>query len=249
MRSFVRYLKEATAPIKHGAVLSDFEKALAPLLGKEVTPEQVAKAAEKLSNKYLYTTDVKKASGLKANQTSIVGFYDIETDRLRNQHNTRTGKSGKKFTAPHTTDMPIELFFIFSTKVKKIAFRPEDIHNLAYGIADALVHETLHMSQAKARNYKKVGSKSKYTYKVDNIEIGSYLAHDDEIEAFALNIALVLKDHFHTQQERFQFLKRPKKGVIADAHLDQYIDVFGLGHPVVKRLLKKIVGYLNNAKL
>jgi hypothetical protein len=235
MKSFIQYLKEATTPIRIGVLVSDFEKALTPLVGKEVTPEQVGKTVEKLSKKYFFSTTIKKAPGLNAGQTSIIGFYDIAAD--------------KEFQKNRNADYPIELFLIFSTKEKKISFRPEDISSLADGIGNTLQHELLHASQAKARNYKRIGHKKRYVYKVDNIKIGSYLARDDEIEAYALNIAVALKNHFHTQQERFAFLKRPKAGIIAVPQLDQYLSMFGSGHPVVKRLFKKIVGFLKNEKL
>ena len=235
MKSFIRYLAEATTPISHKKAQSDFEKVLLPLVGKEVTPAQIAKATERLSKKYFFSTTVRTHAQLDKSQISIVGFYDIEGDQ--------------EWQEDKSADYPIEIFLLFSPKDKKLSFVKDDVARLSYGLADTIVHERLHMDQAKARNYKQVPHKKKYVHKVENIQIGSYLARDDEIEAYALNIALALKDHFHTQKERFDFLKRPKQGVIQDPHFDQYLDVFGFGHPVVKRLFKKIVGYLNNAKL
>ena len=235
MKSFAQYLKEASTPVPIGKLTSDFKKALSSLIGKEVTPEQVGKAAEKLSNKYGFSVTVRKESRLKVGQTSVVGYYDIEAD--------------EEFQSNHNADYPIELFLLFAAKEKKIAFRPEDIVGLSDGLANAMQHELLHATQAKARGYKQVGHKKRYVTKVENIQIGSYLARDDEIEAYALNIAVALKSHFHTQKERLEFLKRPKPGIIAVAQLDQYLSMFGSGHPVVKRLFKKIVGYLHNEKL
>lgn len=236
MKTFGQYLTEATTPGFRAASLAlDFEKALSKFGSKEGTPSEIAKAIEKFGPKYLFEVSHRTANALEPGDVSVWGFFDPETDQ--------------EYVEESGTNRPIELIILFSPKDKKLGLTPDGLRWFSRALAETVAHESVHMKQARARKWQKTKTKQSYVHKVENVEVGSYLAHDDEIEAHALTIALALKDQFHTQKERLNFLKRPKAGVLSDHHFDMYNKVFGSGHPVVKRLFKKIVGYLHNEKL
>lgn len=231
MKSFRQYLTEQTVPINVGAATNAIDKVLYKFALKPGTYESLAKTLKPLGKKYLFNVNIRKAPGLDSGDMSVWGFYDPIADK---DYVSGDGED----------DLPIELIILFSPKDKKLNLSPSGSRNLARALGETLAHEWIHLKQARARNWKSIKPKKAYLHKVENVEVGSYLANDDEIEAHALTISLALKNQFHTTQERINFLQRPKNGVLADHHFDMYIKIFGMGHPVVKRLFKKIVGYL-----
>ena len=235
MKSFSQYLTELTAPINVEAINAQFQKALAKFGSKEGTPKEIAKAINKLGPKYLFDVSTRTAPALAAGDISVWGFYEPIADQ--------------DYVEDDGGDFPIELIVLFSPKDKTLGLTPEGLRWFARALSDTLAHEWIHLKQARARKWQNVKTKKGYLYKVENIEVGSYLANDDEIEAHALSIALSLKDHFKSKTGSIRFLKRPTVGVVPDHHFDMYIKVFGHGHPVVKRLFKKIVGFLDSGKL
>jgi hypothetical protein len=234
MRNFGAYLKEATAPINIGAVRSMFEKSLLKLTNKESTPGEIAKAIRSAgSKKYLYGVTIRKTPELDPGDISVFGFYD--------------GNLDQQYVEDSGTELPIELLLIFSSKDKKLALTGPSVVGFSRYLSETLAHEWIHLKQERARGWKEVGPKRKYMHRVENIELGSYLARDDEIEAHALNIAGSILDHVRQEKKlALQFLKTPKTGVLSDHHFDMYLKTFGgASHPVIKRLFKKIVFYIN----
>jgi len=235
MRQFKFFVAEATMPHNAKSIASAFEKVLKPFEKKDAHPYEIVKAANKLSKKYSFTASFKLSPELDAGDTSIIGFYDMETDRENEAGEFAVGSG----------DPPIEIVFVFSPKEKKISFKKDDIKFLAAAIAETLVHELIHMSQARAREWKETNTKKDYYRTVKMVHLGSYLGHDDEIEAHAFNIAGSLLDKFGTKRQAVDFLKRPKMGVVQDHHFDMYLNTFGLGHEVMKRLYKKVITYMD----
>lgn len=231
MKTFSNYISEATAPINFRAVRAGFEKVLKKFETKEGTPGEIAKAVRSLSKKYLFEVLVKKTPELKSGDISVWAYYEPESDR--------------EWVEESGTTLPIGLILLFSTEDKKLALTKGGVEYFARYLSESLAHEWLHLKQARARNWKNVKTKEQYLYKVDNIEVGSYLAKDDEIEAHAFNIAGSILDLVGTKDKAIRFLKSPRAGALSDHHFDLYIKIFGKNHTVTKRLYKKIITYLD----
>lgn len=100
-------------------------------------------------------------------------------------------------------------------------------------IIEALVHEYRHMYQYRSRNFKLhrpyISSAEDEAVRLEQ----EYLGNDDEIDAYASNIAV-----------RFYLNKSILDPVSLD--LGKYYQTFGPDHPVIRRLHKKITKYLQN---
>ena len=102
-------------------------------------------------------------------------------------------------------------------------------------LADTLAHELIHMRQSRARDFQTVEPRRKHVHNLD--EAIRYLADPDEIDAYAHNIAVELKEHTNPIQhlQNVQTLSTQ-----ISVNLWAYVNTFPLNHPVVKKLLKKV---------
>jgi len=102
-------------------------------------------------------------------------------------------------------------------------------------LADSLAHELIHMRQSRARDFQSVEPRRKHIYNLD--EAVQYLADPDEIDAYAHNIAVELKEHTNPIQslQNVQTLSTKES-----VNLWAYVNTFPPNHPVVKKLLKKV---------
>jgi len=105
-------------------------------------------------------------------------------------------------------------------------------------MVEALVHEYQHQHQYRSRKHmlnRGYTSKHKDSKIKENQE---YLGQPDEIDAYAANIAA-----------RFYIMRQLNtNGPVESLDLLDYYKTFGPQHPVVKRLLKKIVNNTNYLK-
>ena len=128
----------------------------------------------------------------------------------------------------------IELVLVYSTLDNYIMFDDELFDVMVRRVCDSLSHEQIHQQQHRARYW------DTWDYDVDDVE--EYLANKDEIDAYSHNIANELLD-FADYQTALTLLQTPS--IIKLEHsvnLWVYLRTFGsTNHPVVKRLLKKIV--------
>ena len=146
-----------------------------------------------------------------------------------------------------------EIELIFSKEDKTIAFSPEGVEAIKHRIVDVLEHELIHKSQYRGRGFKKhreFKPKKGLSDKVRRTR--EYLGNDDEIEAYAKNIAseLIRKSDKETALTLLRMAGktaqyREKKNLLSP-NLFGYFAAFDFdtGHPVIKKLLKKIFFYL-----
>jgi hypothetical protein len=246
MKLFRNYISEATKiPFTMDYIKKQFETILFPLIDKELTPAQISKVSAKLSDDFLYSLSFRKAPGLESGDMSIFGFYDAAVDKNRHQKTTSTGASGEKHRTANTDDMPIEIILLFSKSDKTLALTREGVQTLIHMIAETLSHEWIHMVQAQKRNWIDSKAKKQYLHKIENQEVGSYLANPDEIEAYAWNIAGGILQNFNNSKTKaLNFLKSPKTGI--DLQLDLYMQTFvSIKHPAMKKLFKKLVIFID----
>jgi len=106
-------------------------------------------------------------------------------------------------------------------------------------VFDAVVHELRHQQQGRTRKFLLLPGPK------DGTEF--YLSDPDEIDAYAVSVAVELIRNLGRQRS-IQYLHRASrlskirpKGLYASPTLLAYFDTFGdIGHPVIKKLLKKV---------
>lgn len=151
---------------------------------------------------------------------------------------------------------PFYIDLIFSSEDKTITFEPEGVNNIKDRIIDALEHEMIHMRQYRQRDFIKQ-RKYKTKAKDPKLEkIKKYLGNDDEIEAFAKNIAseLVRKADKDGALELLRMANKTAQfkdemGYLLSPNLFGYMAAweFNTSHPVLKKLLKKVYFYIQNS--
>ena len=146
-----------------------------------------------------------------------------------------------------------EIELIFSKEDKTIAFSPEGVEAIKHRIVDVLEHELIHKSQYRGRGFKKQREFKPKKGLSDKVRrTREYLGNDGEIEAYAKNIAseLIRKSDKETALTLLRMAGktaqyREKKNLLSP-NLFGYFAAFDFdtGHPVIKKLLKKIFFYL-----
>jgi len=166
---------------------------------------------------------------LKAGQVAIAGYYHLDHD-----------EAGSK---------PIELIFFYHNKDDRIKLNRKRITNIGVLTADTILHEIIHMSQFRKKNFLVCPEYRSCARRVKIRVAQEYLGKFDEIDAYAFNIIDELADRFGPI---------PSK-IIAYINSDQryrrqrnnswlmYIRAFehDHNHPVIRRLKKRVVKYLN----
>lgn len=151
---------------------------------------------------------------------------------------------------------PFYIDLIFSTEDKTIAFEPEGVTNIKDRIIDALEHEMIHMRQYRSRDFAVQRDYRSKAKDPDLAQVQQYLGNDDEIEAFARNIASELvrradKDGaielLRMANKTAQF--KDEMGYLLSPNLFGYLGAWGFdsSHPVIKKLLKKTYQYIQNS--
>ncbi|MAV94634.1 MAG: hypothetical protein CMA31_02975 [Euryarchaeota archaeon] len=146
-----------------------------------------------------------------------------------------------------------ELDLIFSNQDKTIAFSPEGVENIKHRIVDVLEHELIHKDQYRGRGFKKQREFKPKKGLSDKVRrTREYLGNDDEIEAYAKNIAseLIRKSDKETALTLLRMAGktaqyREKKNLLSP-NLFGYFAAFDFdtSHPVIRKLLKKIFFYI-----
>lgn len=133
----------------------------------------------------------------------------------------------------------IELILVYSTLDNYLLMDDDLFDSVTRRVCDSLSHEQIHQQQHRARFWES------WDYDTDDVE--EYLGNKDEIDAYSHNIANELLD-YTDYQNALTLLQTPS--IITLEHsvnLWVYLRTFGsVDHPVVKRLLKKIVRRLPN---
>ena len=123
-------------------------------------------------------------------------------------------------------------------------FGPHQIVNFLVEIYDAVVHEYRHQQQSLRRGHIDYETHTRHPYDV-------YLSNHDEIDAYALSIAIEMlrhmsKDRAQRYMSRITVMSKMRKGpYFAIPMLSAYIGQFGFS-PIIKKLAKKVYKHLNS---
>ena len=162
----------------------------------------------------------KKIAGLEVNEFYINAFYDLDADK----HN----------------ECSIEVI-IYHNIDTDMFFEHSQVGQFLVQLYDAVVHELHHQEQARKRKY----HPNPYIVDLDCNE--SYLSDPDEIDAYALSIAIELIRNLGRSRS-IQYLHRASrlanvrpKGLYASPNLFAYFKTFDtVAHPVLRKLIKKV---------
>lgn len=205
------------------------------IINKNITIRTIANELEKtLRRKYDLEVKVEKSSKVSSSSIVVNAWYDDDDDR--------TGD-----------DIPIRLNFIVSDPEVLLNVDEKMWKKFSNEVADAVQHEYLHMSQYRNRGFTKP---SKYKPKVtkelkDFYNSQSYLGNSDEIEAYALNISSELLNKYRTKRKTIANVKRLDKSLFtASPNLFAYFMAFNFDtrHPVIRKLLKKVLLYIESQR-
>lgn len=162
----------------------------------------------------------KKIAGLELNEFYINAFYDLDADK--------SNECSIEVIIYH--DIDTDMFFEHS-----------QVGQFLVQLYDAVVHELRHQEQARRRKY------HPNPYIVDLECDTSYLSDPDEIDAYALSIAIELIRNLGRTRS-IQYLHRASrlanvrpKGLYASPNLFFYFKTFGtVNHNVIRKLIKKV---------
>ena len=230
MITYKQLTEGITKPVPMGVIVKAMEPARSKIVGKSITPANVAKAVEKvLGKKFNLVVTLKFVTTLKGGDMSANGYY--------NQDAELEGSPS------------IEVELLFSSEDKKgIEFDHEGFDGLAKNMARVVVHEMLHKTQARVRGYVeprpfKVTKMSDPGIAAAQKELGA----SDEIEAYGHNIAVELLGSYGSRKNALTALRNFIR-IPPDKSPDMYAYIVTFAadknHPVLKKLVKKVILFL-----
>jgi hypothetical protein len=220
------------------------------LLERDLIAQMVAFAAPAIVSKPLTPVEFTKKV------RRLLRFFKIPV-HVRTSFNTNTTKNavwvgGSYFCVPDAIGKTsITILLQFNSLNKKITITENFFRRMCYSVADTVLHEIIHMRQYRRRNFKNIPGFLSTANSGKKRAEQDYLGHDDEIDAYAFNIACQLIDRFKDDTtQMINYLnsdlddKRRKK-----SSYRMYLDAFDHNHKhtVIKKLKKKIMRYLPNA--
>ena len=149
----------------------------------------------------------------------------------------------------------IELQFAYSKKDqgRHIKITTRRFTRVCYRVADVLLHEVIHMRQARRRNFKNLpGYQSTAESTKQRVE-QEYLGDNDEIDAYAYNMACELHDKFYGNiTEIVAYLNEEQKG--KRRHFNTwrtYLKAFNWdqNHRIIRRIKKRCIYYLDKSDI
>lgn len=187
-------------------------------------------------------------------QKNLAGIgLDVNVGYLKSPHVDSGDMNMNAYYDPEADeqedDAPFGIDLVFSEKDKKLDFSDDGIKTIITRIDDVMQHEIIHQKQHQARDWHD-GRRGYVHNQGREIE---YMSRADEIEAYAKNIADELARHAGSKQGAIDLLrsatntaKLKSMGNLVSPNLFAYFALFGFdtAHPVIKRLLKKAVEYL-----
>ena len=134
---------------------------------------------------------------------------------------------------------PIEVFILHNID-QDANFAHAQAGQFVVQIYDAVVHELRHQYQGRRRDYMNIEHSS-------DDDLQAYLGDPDEIDAYALSIAIeLIRNLGRTRSIKYlhrasRLAKIRPKGLYASPNLFAYFNTFGdINHPVIQKLIKKV---------
>jgi hypothetical protein len=198
---------------------------------------------------------------------TISDFHNIITKHIKKWIPVRVRKSHELQVDPtfvwiggvyHTEyDMnkqkAIELCFAYSLADTKLTYTGRRFNRLCQRIADVLLHEIIHMRQARKRNFKSLPGYSSTAESTKQRVEQEYLGDNDEIDAYAFNMACELDEKFNGDMRRIvDYLNEDQKGKRRNYDTWRtYLRAFNWdqNHRIIKRIKKRSIYYLSRTQV
>ena len=219
-----------TKPVAMSTITKKLERARSKIVGKSIKPQGIAKALESsVKKEYGVEFTYKFVPNFQGGDMNANAYYDPDADE--------------------EGDPSIEIEMFFSPDDKKGVDVDNEGFDILIGImSKTIAHELLHKSQFSKRGY--VKSKPFKVSKGVDPEIAAtqeYMGNSDEIEAYGHNIAVELMNNLGSRKKALTALRnfvRIPPNVSPDLY--GYLIAFGMdkNHPVLKKLVKKVILYL-----
>jgi hypothetical protein len=135
----------------------------------------------------------------------------------------------------------------YKSKTDKLYFSYPKFKKTSTNIADTILHEVIHARQYRRRNYKYIPGYESTAQSSKQRSEQEYLGHNDEIDAYAFNIACDLSDQFENNKEILKHINSDFSDKrLKDSTYRMYMKAFDFdhNHKVIKKLKKKIIHYL-----
>ena len=230
MKQFKEIIEGITKPVAMSTISKKMQSARSKIVGKSIKPQGIAKALESsVKKEYGVEFTYKFVPNFQGGDMNANAYYDPDAD-----------KEG---------DTPIEIELLFSSDNKQgIDIDNEGFDVLINVMAKNIAHELLHKSQFSNRGY--VQAKPFKVSKGIDPKIATaqkYMGNSDEIEAYGHNIAVELMNNLGSRKKALTALRnfiRIPPNVSPDLYA--YLIAFGMdkNHPVLKKLVKKVILYL-----
>jgi hypothetical protein len=147
----------------------------------------------------------------------------------------------------------IELCFAYSLADQRLTMNSRKFTRLCARIADVLLHEIIHMRQARKRNFKNLPGYSSTAESTKQRQEQEYLGDNDEIDAYAFNMACELNERFHGNMRRIvDYLNDEQKGKKRNYDVWRtYLKAFewDQNHRIIKRIKKRSIYYLSRTQV
>jgi hypothetical protein len=164
----------------------------------------------------------KKDKTLEPSEFYVNAFYDAEDD--------------------YNNDVAIEIY-IYHNFTDDMMFNSTQITDFLIQVYDATVHEYRHQQQSIQREYNIYSDHDHSPFK-------SYLKDPDELDAYAVSIAIELLRHMSKERakkymSKITIMAKMRRGTnLVSPNLKAYIDHFGLNN-VTKKISKKVYKHLD----
>lgn len=147
----------------------------------------------------------------------------------------------------------IEIIFEYKSGIENITLNSKKYWYMCLSIADAILHEIMHMRQFRRRKFKVLPDYESNAEKTELRNEQSYLGCSDEIDAYSFNIACELYEKFKGNKSKIiNYLNQNQKNKRRKHNSwRMYLKAFEHDHDhiIIRRVKKKVVRYLPAAEI
>jgi len=147
----------------------------------------------------------------------------------------------------------IELHLCYKTGSKRITLTSRRFTRICNRVADVLLHEIIHMRQARKRKFKNLPGYSSTAESTKQRQEQEYLGDNDEIDAYAFNMACELNEKFYGDMKQIvDYFNEPQKGKRRYYNTwRMYLKAFDWDsdHRIIRRLKKRCIYYLSRSQI
>ena len=147
----------------------------------------------------------------------------------------------------------IELCLAYHKGDRMINLSTRRFTRTCHRVADVLLHEIIHMRQARKRNFKNLPGYSSTAESTKLRQEQEYLGDPDEIDAYAFNMACELNEKFSGNINQIvDYFNDPQKGKRRYFNTwRMYLKAFNWDsdHRIIRRLKKRCIYYLSRSQI